>query len=266
MRLGCTCGTGALTCSRFISFAYLTCSRLIKLRLAYILCYFIRKLRYSFDFPSGFTRNEYHVIRVDFIVALRRTKGRGRRTLRSPPSPSSGLHLIHPGLSAAAGHYCCRGLYQFRYLVSGAAVYRQFRMLCSYLCSGWYRSRFSRFRWAYIVRFSLVVGRTVRACGYGMFCHVLSLGLPLTATFLPISLDASPFHQSCLVEECCKNAFVRLKLQENGYPIQAEPLTIQVIPHRLHNFPYSIGYYNTSFTYRYPPKQSTQSRSAQIQR
>ena len=48
-------------------------------------------------FYSGFTRGEYHVIRVDFIVALRRTKGRGRRTLRSPPSPSSGLHLIHPG-------------------------------------------------------------------------------------------------------------------------------------------------------------------------
>ena len=48
-------------------------------------------------FYSGFTSREYHVIRVDFIVALRRTKGRGRRTLRSPPSPSSGLHLIHPG-------------------------------------------------------------------------------------------------------------------------------------------------------------------------
>ena len=31
-----------MTCSRFISFAYLTCGRLIKLRLAYILCYFIR--------------------------------------------------------------------------------------------------------------------------------------------------------------------------------------------------------------------------------
>ena len=71
--------------------------------------FFIRNLRYSFDLLSGFTRGEYHVIRVDFIVALRRTKGRGRRTLRSPPSPSSGLHLIHPGLSAAAGHYCCRG-------------------------------------------------------------------------------------------------------------------------------------------------------------
>ena len=50
-----------------------------------------------FGFYSGFTRGEYRIAPVDFIVALRRTKGRGRRTLRSPPSPSSGLHLIHPG-------------------------------------------------------------------------------------------------------------------------------------------------------------------------
>ncbi|MDY3940693.1 MAG: hypothetical protein SOZ09_01745, partial [Eubacteriales bacterium] len=55
-----------------------------------------------------FLNEEYHIALVDFIVALRRTKGRGRRTLRSPPSPSSGLHLIHPwnplrrGISAAA--------------------------------------------------------------------------------------------------------------------------------------------------------------------
>ena len=45
----------------------------------------------------GFFNAEYRIALVDFIVALRRTKGRGRRTLRSPPSPSSGLHLIHPG-------------------------------------------------------------------------------------------------------------------------------------------------------------------------
>ena len=38
-------------------------------------------------------------------------------------------------------------------------------------------------------------GCTVRSCGYGRFCYGLSLGLPLTAPFLPISLDASPFHQ-----------------------------------------------------------------------
>ena len=45
-----------------------------------------------------------------------------------------------------------------------------------------------------------------------------------------------------------KNAFVRLKLQENGYPVQSKLLTIQTIP------------------YRYSPKQSTQSRSAVILR
>ena len=71
-------------------------------------------------FYSGFTRGEYHVIRVDFIVALRRTKGRRRRTLRSPSPPSSGLHLLTLGESAAAGHICCRGGQGYRQLVSGA--------------------------------------------------------------------------------------------------------------------------------------------------
>ena len=58
---------------------------------------------------------------------------------------------------------------------------RQFRMLCSYLCSVLDCSRFSRFCLACIVRFSLVVGWTVCACGYVGFCYGLSLGLPLTA-------------------------------------------------------------------------------------
>ena len=57
----------------------------------------IRKLRYAFVVCFAFFNEEYLIASVDFIVALRRTKGRGRRTLRSPPSPSSGLHLIHPG-------------------------------------------------------------------------------------------------------------------------------------------------------------------------
>ena len=51
-----------------------------------------------------------------------------------------------------------------------------------------------------------------------------------------------------------------MKLQENRYPVQSKPLTIQLIPYRLSSFPYSISYYNTSFTYRYPPKQTTYSR------
>ena len=100
-----------------------TCSTAIyDLQSADFLRFFIRNLRYSFDLLSGFTRGEYHIVCVDFIVALRRTKGRGRRTLRSPPSPSSGLHLIHPGLSAAAGHICCRGFIPIQ-----VAVFRCYR-------------------------------------------------------------------------------------------------------------------------------------------
>ena len=96
------------------------------LRLAYQTAFglypwlFYKESTLFLGFYSGFTRGEYRIASVDFIVALRRTKGRGRRTLRSPPSPSSGLHLIHPGLSAAAGHICCRGLCQYRIPVSGA--------------------------------------------------------------------------------------------------------------------------------------------------
>ena len=73
------------------------------LQSADFLCFIIRNRRFALVVCIGFTNAEYHIALVDFIVALRRTKGRGRRTLRSPPSPSSGLHLIHPGKSAAAG-------------------------------------------------------------------------------------------------------------------------------------------------------------------
>ena len=95
-------------------------------------------------------------------------------------------------------------------------------------------SRFSRFRWAYVFRFSLLVGWTVRSCGYVTFCYDLSLGLPLTAPFFPISYSASPFHQRIFplnvagVEEYCKTALVQLVLQENGYPIQSKLLTIYI--------------------------------------
>ena len=79
--------------------------------------------------------------------------------------------------------------------------------------------RFSRFRWAWVFRFSLVVGWTVRSCGYVGFCRGLLLGLPLTAPFLPISLDASPFHQIGWAEPYWKKAFVRFGLLMFWYSI-----------------------------------------------
>ena len=56
--------------------------------------------------------------------------------LWTPPHP--------PGVSAAAGHICCRGGQGYRQLVSGAVVTRQFRIWFGCLCSALYRSRFSR--------------------------------------------------------------------------------------------------------------------------
>ena len=123
----------------------MTCSRLMKLRLAYILCYFIRNLRCSLVVCFCFTRGEYHVIRVDFIVALRRTKGRRRRTLRSPSPPSSGLHLLTPRVIRCGG-----ALWLPRVWGNLGSLYPvqidnpQFRTWFGCLCSGWYRSRFSR--------------------------------------------------------------------------------------------------------------------------
>ena len=96
------------------------------------------------SFLLAFFHEEYLIASVDFIVALRRTKGRRRWTLRSPSPPSSGLHLLTPGCPLRRGISAAAGLYQFRQPVSDAVVHPQFRIWFCYLCSGWYRSRFSR--------------------------------------------------------------------------------------------------------------------------
>ena len=101
---------------------------------------FYKETALFFGFYSGFTNGEYHVIRVDFIVALRRTKGRGRRTLRSPPSPWNHACVVQwtpphpPGVSAAAGHYCCRGGQGYRIPVSGATCSSPLRYIVWVLC------------------------------------------------------------------------------------------------------------------------------------
>ena len=97
-------------------------------------CYIIRKLRFACDFYSGFTRGEYHIALVDFIAPCGGTKGRRRWTLRSPSPPSSGLHLLTPGESAAAGHICCRGGQGYRKLVSGAGRLSPLRRIDWVLC------------------------------------------------------------------------------------------------------------------------------------
>ena len=147
------------------------------------------------EFLSGFTSREYHVIRVDLIVALRRTKGRGRRTLRSPPSPSSGLHLIHPGCPLRRGISAAAGLGQYRIPVSGAIVNPHFDISFGCFVFGLGSLAFQKITVGFGLSFFI---------GGGMDCSFLRLRdvllwsiveLPLTAPFFPILLDASPFHQ-----------------------------------------------------------------------
>ena len=76
------------------------------------------------------------------------------------------------------------------------------------LCSILYRSRFSWSCLACIARFSLLVGK--KTLFVYPFCSFF--GLPLTATIVPISLDASPFHQIGWAEPYWKKAFVRFRL------------------------------------------------------
>ena len=90
------------------------------------------------------------------------------------------------------------------------------------LCSALYRSRFSRFRWAYFFRFSLLVGKKTL---FVWLCRTF-FGLPLTATIVPISFSARPFHQIGWVEPYCKKAFVRFRLLMICFSIPLSAKTI----------------------------------------
>ena len=136
---------------------------------------FIRNRRFAYIICFAFFHEEYLIAPVDFIVALRRTKGRGRRTLRSPPSPSSGLHLIHPGNPLRRGILAAAVYANIGFLYPVLSLLPSSEYSLGVLCSGLDCSRFSRFRWALIARFSLLVGWTVRSCGYVMFCYSLLL-------------------------------------------------------------------------------------------
>ena len=59
-----------------------------------------------------------------------------------------------------------------------------------------------------------------------LLCSIV--GITADRTISTILYCASPFHQLRRVQKCRKTAFMRLKLQENRYSIQAEPLTMQL--------------------------------------
>ena len=118
-----------------------------------------------------------HTCRFYLLLAGAVGKRQGIAIPYPSPTPllTPGGYPLRRGISAAAVDRDLVSLYPVQ------IAYPHVRIRFFYLCSGWGFSRFSRFRWACIVRFSLVVGWTVRSCGYVVFCYGLSLGLPLTA-------------------------------------------------------------------------------------
>ena len=80
----------------------------------------------------------------------------------------------------------------------------------------------------WVVRFSLVVEKKTLLEWLGSFVF----GLPLTAKWHQFRMVQAPFTKYAGCKNIVKNAFVQLVLQENGYPIQYKPLTIQTIPYR----------------------------------
>ena len=108
---------------------------------------------------------------------------------RTKEMDSAGVPLLYPldsnsspwGIRCGGAYLLPRAWDNIGICIPVQVAYPQFRMLCSYLCSGLDCSRFSRFRWAYVFRFSLLVGWTVRACGYVGFLPKSFVGFALTA-------------------------------------------------------------------------------------
>ena len=89
---------------RNLRLAWIACFFIRNLRFACIACFFIRNLRFACIACFVFLNEEYLIARVDFIAPCGGTKEWGRRDLRIPPSPPSGLPPFQPWGIAAAGY------------------------------------------------------------------------------------------------------------------------------------------------------------------
>ena len=135
---------------------------------------------------------------------------------------------LRRGITAAAG------LQGFSQPVSGAIVTRQFRILCSYLCSGYNRSRFSRV--VGLVSFVFHYwGEKDAVCVAFLFVFLITADREM----VPISSGASPFHQIGWAEHYCKKAFVQLRLLMIWYSITVstktnDPTAVSANPTKSH--------------------------------
>ena len=131
----------------------------------------IRKLRLALVVCIVFSKIEYHIALVDFIGSsrgrLERDRGFANPLSLSNTSPDPWGYPLRRGMTAAAG------LYQFRYLVSGASRLSPGANIVQLSVFGLVSLAFQLGCWACIARFSLLGGGTVCACGYVKFGYSL---------------------------------------------------------------------------------------------
>ena len=128
----------------------------------------IRKLRFAYIVCLVFLNEEYLIALVDFIAPCGGTKGRRRRTLRSPSPPSSGLHLLTPRCPLRRGMIAAAGLCQYWIPVSGASRLSPVPNFVQLSVFGLVSFAFQSGCPACIARFSLLGGRSfVPAATYG---------------------------------------------------------------------------------------------------
>ena len=131
----------------------------------------IRKLRFALGVCIGFSQCGIPHRTCRFYLLLAGAVGKRQGISIPYPSPTP---LLTPGVSAAAGHDCCRGLMSI--LDSGIRCcrYSPVPNIVQLSVFGSVSFAFQSGCPAWIVRFSLLVGEIVRTCGYVWFCYWLS--------------------------------------------------------------------------------------------
>ena len=143
----------------------------------------IRKLRLAYGDCIGFTNAEYRIALVDFIYSsrgrLERDRGFANPLSLSNTSPDpggvrcGGAYLL-PRVYTNTGNY-----------IQVQVAYPQFRILFSFLCSGYGRSRFSRVAQLVSHVFHYWGGRSfVPAATWGVLCSFVGFALTASRSFV----------------------------------------------------------------------------------
>ena len=165
-----------------------------------------------------FSNAEYLIALVDFIYSsrgrLERDRGFANPLSLSNTSPDPW------GIRCGGAYLLPRAYRDIDSLYPVQVAHRHFDVVFGCFVFGLGLFAFQKISLGFGLSF-FIIGRM--NCSFLRLRSVLPcsiVGITADRAIVPILLGASPFHQICRVQKCCKTAFVRLKLHKNGYPVQ----------------------------------------------